>query len=97
MTVQCGVTYEYYKVRTIFRIGSEQAYQATHRLHVRRWDEATLAFRITLWLNFPPAICGQLCIERGTRDALVIRFLDEQEQLILLDFDFIFGLGRVVE
>ena len=35
---------------------------------------------------------------RGAQgDALVVSFLDEQEQLILLDFDFIFGLGRVVE
>lgn len=39
----------------------------THRLHVRRWDEATLTIRITLWLNFPPAIYGQLRIKRGTR------------------------------
>ena len=82
---------------TISHIGSEQTRQVLTDSTYADGTRPPRPSEAPFGLTFHQLYAVSYALREARGDTLVISFLEEQEQLILLDFDFIFGLGRVVK
>lgn len=84
-------------MRTISHIESEEARQVLTDSTYADGTRPPRPSEAPFGLTFHQLYAVSYALRGARGDALVVRFLEEQEQLILLDFDFIFRLGRVVK